>query len=37
MEVIIDTLADTGLGAIIFGIFIIGAILIEFFGNKPKT
>ena len=37
MEAIIDTLADTGPGAIIFGILIIGAILIEFFGNKPKT
>ena len=36
MEVIIDTLANTGIGVIIIGIFIIGAILIEFFNDKPK-
>ena len=37
MEVILGALADTGWGVIIIGTFIIIAILIEFFGNKPQT
>ena len=36
MEALIDTLANTGIGVIIIGIFIIGAILIDFWSNKPK-
>lgn len=38
MEIIIETLFETEWGLIILGIFLIGAILIEFFtNNKPKT
>ena len=37
MEVIFESLTNTGWGAIIFGTFILVAILIEVFGNKPKT
>lgn len=38
MEVIFESLAETGWGAIIIGVFILIAILIEFFGNNktPK-
>lgn len=37
MEVIFGSLVDTGWGAIIIGAFILVAILVEFFSNKPKT
>ena len=37
MEVILESLADTGWGVIILGAFILIAILIEFFSNTPKT
>lgn len=37
MKIISDSLINTGWGAIILGAFILIAILIEFFGNKPKT
>ena len=36
MDVIFDTLTNTGWGAAIVGVFIIIAILIEFFSNKPQ-
>ena len=37
MEVIFESLLTTGYGAILVGAFILIAILIEFFSNKPKT
>ena len=37
MEVIFESLITTGYGAILVGAFILVAILIEFFSNKPKT
>ena len=37
MEVIFESLVNTGWGAILLGAFILVAILIEFFSNKPKT
>lgn len=37
MEVIFESLITTGWGAILFGVLILTAILIEFFNNKPKT
>lgn len=36
MEVIFDSLTNTGWGAITLGTFILIAILIEFLSNKPK-
>jgi len=36
MSIIISTLFDTEWGIIIIGMFLLGAILIEIFGNKPK-
>ena len=36
MRTFIDTLFDTEWGLIIVGIFILGAILFEFFDKKPK-
>ena len=37
MEVIFETLAETGWGVIIIVGMILIAILIEFFNNKPQT
>lgn len=36
MEALISALFETEWGLIILGIFLIGAIIIEFFNNKPK-
>ena len=36
MEALIESLSLTGIGAIILGILIIGALIIEFFNDKPK-
>ena len=36
MEIILETLSETGWGVIILGIFLLIAILIEFW-NNPKT
>ena len=36
MEVLIETLFETEWGLIVLGICLIGAILIEIFGKKPK-
>lgn len=36
MEIILEVLSETGWGVIILGIFLLIAILIEFW-NKPKT
>lgn len=38
MEIIMEALFETDIGVIIFGVFIITAILISVFSkNKPKT
>ena len=37
MDILIHTLFETEWGIITIGIFIIGALLIEFFNNKPKS
>ena len=37
MEVIFESLAETGWGAIIIGVFIIIALFITFMSNTPKT
>ena len=37
MEALIGALFETNLGLIVLGVLIIGAIVIEFFNNKPKT
>ena len=36
MDLIIHTLFDTDYGIIIAGVFLLSAILIEYFGKKPK-
>ena len=36
MEALIESLSLTGVGAIILGILIVGALIIEFFNDKPK-
>ncbi len=37
MDIIIETLFETEWGIIILGAILLTALLIEFFGNKPKT
>lgn len=37
MDIIIDTLLETGIGAIILGIILIIAILIKFFDNDSQN
>ena len=36
MEVLIETLFETEWGLIILGVFLVFALIIEFFNNKPK-
>lgn len=36
MEVIFESLVNTGWGAVLLGTLILTAIVIEFFNNKPK-
>ena len=37
MEALFESLVETGWGIIILGSFLILAIIMEFFNNKPKT
>ena len=36
MEIIFESLIETGWGVIILGIILISTLIIEFFKNKPR-
>ena len=36
MDIILEALLETPVGAIILGLILITALLIQFFNNKPK-
>lgn len=36
MEALLETIFSTEWGLIILGVFLLGALLVEFFNNKPK-